>query len=226
MRTPFRGAVGRAFPPAGSRALAHRALALALALAPAVVPMPVRAQQGTAVQDTRILPGDLIRLQVWREPDWNGDFLVDQFGVAALPLGGDLAVEGMTQRELKEKLRQAFAREIREPLLQVLVLKRIRVLGEVRSPGVFTLDPTSSVADALALAGGRSSQGRSDRVLLRRAGQVITANVLVDTRLAELAIQTGDELSVPERPWISRNAPTVIGTSAGLLGILAAVLIR
>ncbi|HSW31586.1 MAG TPA: polysaccharide biosynthesis/export family protein [Longimicrobiales bacterium] len=208
-------------PAAGvSRVLA--VLALALALPPA----PGLSQQAPPVPDTPILTGDVIHLKVWREPDWNGDFLVDQFGVAALPLVGDVQVAGMTQRALKEMLRAAFAREIHEPQLQVLVMKRIRVLGEVRNPGVFTLDPTMSVADALAVAGGRGELGRADRVLLRRSGETLATNVLVDTRLAELAIQTGDELSVPERSWISRNGGTLLGTSVGILGLMTALLVR
>jgi polysaccharide export outer membrane protein len=168
----------------------------------------------------------VIRLQLWREPAWSGDFPVDQFGVAALPLVGDVDIAGMTQSGLKELLRRAFSREIPDPVLQVLVLKRIRVLGEVRAPGVYTLEPTASVADALAMAGGRSTGGRADRVLLRRAGETLTTNVLVDTGLADLAIATGDELSVPERSWASRNAGAVLGATAGLLGLLTTLLIR
>lgn len=215
MRTPSRGAA-----PRGSRAL--RALTVLLAL----VPVPVSSQQARPVPDTPILSGDVIRLRVWRETEWDGDFLVDQFGIAALPLVGDVVVAGMTQRFLKEMLRASFAKEIQDPVLQVLVMKRIRVAGEVRSPGVLTLDPTLSVADALALAGGRGPSGRADRVLLRRSGESFTTNVLVDTRLAELAIQTGDELSVPERSWVSLNAGAVLGASAGLLGLLTALLLR
>lgn len=199
---------------------------MAVALFLMLLPAPGPAQPAPTVPDTPILAGDIIRLQVWREPEWNGDFIVDQFGVVALPLVGDVNVAGMTQRSLKELLRDAFTREIQEPLLQVLVLKRIRVVGEVRSPGVFTLDPTVSVADALALAGGRGALGRADQVLLRRAGETLSTNVLVDTRLAELAIQTGDELRIPERSWLSRNSGTVLGTTVGLLGFFTAVLLR
>lgn len=215
MRTPTHCAAVCAL-----RALAALAALLVLGAAPA---LSLQTPEG---RDTPILVGDVIRITLWREPDWNGDFPVDQFGVAALPLVGDVAVAGMTQSGLKQMLRQAFSREIHDPVLQVVVLKRIRVLGEVRSPGIYILEPTASVADALATAGGRSPGGRADRVQLRRSGETLTTNVLVDTRLAELAIQTGDELSVPERSWVSRNAGTVLGTTAGLLGVLAAVLVR
>lgn len=215
MRTLSSGALTRA-----GRAAPRALLILALSAAPG------RAQQVAEIPDPPILPGDVIRLKVWREPDWNGDFLVDQFSVAALPLVGDIDVTGLTQRSLKERLREAFARELHDPSFQVLILKRIRIIGEVRSPGVYPLDPTMSVADALAVAGGRSGTGRSDMVFLRRAGETLATSVLVDARLAELAIQTGDELRVPERSWAGRNASALIGSLAGVLGLAAAILLR
>jgi polysaccharide export outer membrane protein len=195
------------------------ALGLCLALAPA---------SGLAQQapEPTIRPGDVVRLQVWREPDWGGEFLVDQFGVVALPLLGDVQVEGETQRSLKERIRQAFAKEVHDPSIQLVVLKRIRVMGEVRTPGVFTLDPTMSVADALAIAGGRGPQGRADQVVLRRAGETIRTDVLVDNMLADLSIQTGDELIVPERSWVSRNSSAVLGSMVGFLGVFVALLVR
>lgn len=168
----------------------------------------------------------MIRLQVWREPDWDGDYLVDQFGVVALPLVGDVQTAGLTQRSLKALLQEAYGREIPTLALTVLVLKRIRVSGEVRVPGIHILDPTLRVADALLLSGGRTGDGKADEVLLRRAGRTEAVNVLVDTRLSELALETGDELIVRARPWLSRNAMGVVGSVLGAAGLVAALLIR
>lgn len=201
-----------------------RALALLLLLA--LFPAHAGAQAAPQAHDPRILPGDLIRLQVWRESDWDGDYLVDQFGVVSLPLVGDVQTAGLTQSALKEHLRQAYEREIRPLALTLLVLKRVRVSGEVRSPGIHPLDPTMRVADALILSGGRTGDGKADEVLLRRAGQTEAVDVLVDTRLSELALETGDELIVRQRPWVSRNAIGVLGSGMGLLGLVIALLVR
>jgi len=212
--------------PMGARARGRRLAALLLALLPALTPSRSDAQVVPQPHDPRILPGDLVRLKVWREPDWDGDFLVDQFGVVALPFVGDVQTSGLTQWSLKAKLQEAYAREIANLSLTVLVLKRVRVSGEVRSPGIHALDPTMRVADALILSGGRTGDGKADEVLLRRAGQTEAVNVLVDTRLSELALETGDELTVLQRPWLSRNAGAVLGSGVGLVGLVVALLIR
>lgn len=192
----------------------------------ALAPVPAHARQDAAAWDPRILPGDLVRLQVWREPDWGGDFLVDQFGTVALPFVGDVQTDGLTQRSLKARLQAAYAAELRNPVLTLLVLKRVRVAGEVRSPGIYPLDPTLRVADALILSGGRTPEGRVDEVLLRRAGRAELFGVLDDTRLSELAIETGDELFVRQRSWLSRNATGVLGAGVGVLGLMVGLLIR
>ncbi len=204
---------------------APRAFLLVLALA-GLAPARAWAQQAPVPHDPRILPGDLVRVQVWREPDWDGDFLVDQFGVVSLPFVGDVQTDGLTQRSLKARLQEAYSREIHNLVLTVLVLKRVRVSGEVRSPGIHPLDPTLRVADALILSGGRTGDGKADEVLLRRAGRTEAVNVLVDARLSDLALETGDELIVRQRSWLSRNSAAVLGSGVGLVGLVAALLIR
>ena len=192
----------------------------------ALLTSPLRGQDPTGGVDPVVRPGDVIRLQVWREPEWSGDFLVDQFGVVTLPWMGDVAAAGETQRSLKSRVQAALAKEVHNPALQLLVLKRVRVLGEVRTPGVFVLDPTQTVADALALAGGRTNLAVEGPVVLRRAGETVTADIVQDTRLSDLAVQTGDELLVRQKSWLGRNAGPLVGAGVGFLGVLIAVLVR
>lgn len=203
--------------------LLRAAALLVLALA---TPAPAPAQQRPTDHDPRVLPGDVVRLTVWREADWSGDYVVDQFGVVALPLVGDVDVRGETQRSLKARLREAYGHEIRDLSFQLLVLKRIRVTGEVRGPGIYAMEPTMSVADAVVMAGGRGPDGRLGEVTLRRAGSSETVNVLEDTRFSELALETGDELIVTPRSWLSRNAAATLGSSVAVVGILLTLLIR
>lgn len=212
-----------------SARLAFLVLAV-LAAAPSLqAQRPPEAAAGAAAaepHDPRVLPGDLVRIKVWRESDMDGDYLVDPFGVVTLPLVGDLDVRGETQRSLKARLQEAYAREIRDLSLTVLVLKRIRVSGEVRVPGIFPMEPTTTVADALVMAGGRSDAGRWHEFVLRRGGETLTIDALGDDPLYRLALETGDEILVLERSWISRNAAAVLGSGVGLVGILLALVLR
>jgi len=101
----------------------------------------------------------------------------------------------------------------------------VRVLGAVIEPGIFHVDATMSVADALASAGGRTPTAQQGRVILRRDGELSEIDVFEDDRLSDLAVRTGDELLVPEKRWLERNlGPVVTGltaTAALIFAILA-----
>jgi polysaccharide export outer membrane protein len=205
MKTPIRPYLLSASP----AALALGTLVLLAA------PVGLRAQAQDTAPDPAVLPGDMISLEVWREEDLTGEFLVDQHFLLTLPLIGELDVRGETELSLRERVRLLMRAELLNPSIQVLVLKRVRVLGAVIEPGIFHVDATMSVADALAFAGGRTPRARQGMVSLRRGGDLIEIDVFDDARLSDLAVRTGDELLVPERPWLDRNlGPLVTGFTA------------
>lgn len=158
------------------------------------------------VAGSRLLrPGDLIRLRIWREPDLGGDFLVNEQGYVILPKIGELRVTERSPEELRDDVLSGYRRYLRNPSIEIIFLRRINVLGAVRNPGLYPIDPTTTIADALALAGGAQPHGKPDQVKLLRGGEVVTARVGPETRIAELDLRSGDQLYVPERSWWSRN---------------------
>jgi protein involved in polysaccharide export with SLBB domain len=170
-------------------------------------------------------PGDVIRLKVWREPDWSGDFQVLETGVAVLPRLGPLKVTGMSGDALTKLVVDSLSTFLRNPSIQVDLLRRIRILGAVRNPGLYPVDPSVTVADALALAGGATSEGQVNKVVLRREGEKINVKLNKQARLADSAIQTGDELFVPEKGWVSRNTGLfAAGLSAATTLVVALIL--
>jgi len=198
----------------------------ALAVLLAIAPVGLSAQARGPEADPAVLPGDVVRLRVWREGDLTGDFLVDQHFLVTLPLIGELDVRGETELSLRARVRSMMRRELRNPSIQLVVLKRVRVLGGVIEPGILYLDATMSVADALALAGGRTSDASEGKVTLRRNGQVIETDIFEDMRLADLAVQTGDELLVPEKAWLDRNLTPVVTGLTATLGLVIAIFVR
>jgi protein involved in polysaccharide export with SLBB domain len=191
-------------------------------------PLQVSAQAGSAnvsaadrsYADNAIRPGDMIKLDVWREPDLSGEFQVDRNGIVVLPLVGRYDVSAETPESLETKVVAAMQAEIENPSIDVTVLRRVRVTGFVREGGVFALDPTMTVADALAMAGGLGRDGVSDRVLLFRGGRVVTSDLELSTSIYETAIRSGDELRVPQRSWFSRNSGSLITGASAFVGIL------
>lgn len=177
--------------------------------------LPAQVGTGSPAGTTRdtlgVQPGDLIRLKVWREPEMSGDVVIDAAGEATLPRLGPVHVVGWDPDSLRRFLVSRYAKYLKDPAIDVKVLPRVTILGAVRSPGVQNLDPTLTIADALALAGGASADGKQNNVELRRRGARIPVKLNLATRLADTPIRSGDQLVVPQRSWLSRNTGVVFG---------------
>lgn len=193
---------------------------LILALLPLA---PADAVGQVAPHDPPVRPGDIIELRVWRDTTLSGKFQVDQHGLVTLPLVGQLSVQGQTELSLRRKVRAELRKQIWNPSIALFVLKRVRVLGAVTHPGVYELNGTMSVADALAMAGGRTQLAEEGKVTLHRDGKTIVSDVRDSMLLADLAVQTGDELLVRERSWLDRNATALMTGAAALIGVMVAI---
>ena len=200
-------------------------VALGVLLACAVHPTAAQtAPSGTPPGSDPIRPGDVVRLTLLRDKDLSGDFPVNQFGTVVLPLVGEYDVTRENHRSFREKVIKDL-QEIRYAKdIEVVVLRRVRVEGEVNEPGVLSLDPTMSIADAVAMAKGRTQFAEEGRVILRRRGEVIDADLRLDARVGESAVQSGDEIFVPRRGWIDRNLTAVVAGASTVATILITLL--
>jgi polysaccharide export outer membrane protein len=186
------------------------------------------AQQPVAVKPPQeyVQPGDVVKLWVWREEELSGEFLVPESGVVVFPKIGAQQVTERPMPDVRDALLTEFQKYLRNPSVEITFLRRVNVLGAVRKPGVYPLDPTMTVAMALAMAEGTTPEGRTDRVELLRDGERLVANITQRTKIAELPIRSGDQLFVPERSWISRNSAFVAALVSGgfsLLGLIIAL---
>jgi polysaccharide export outer membrane protein len=162
----------------------------------------------------------MIRLKIWREPEMSGDVTVDEQGVATLPRIGSLRVSGVRADSLKRLLVRSYAKYLRDPSVDITVLRRVTVMGAVRTPNVYQIEPTMTVADAVALAGGATSDGKQDQVELRRQGGGKPLKLTRDSRLADTPIRSGDQLYIPQRSWLSRNTGLVFGGISTAISIV------
>jgi polysaccharide export outer membrane protein len=176
----------------------------------------------TANDTTRsyLRPGDVIRLRVWREPDLSGDFPVDETGIVTFPKIGQFNAFEYSPQSLKKKMLDAYAVYLRNPSIEVTMMRRINILGAVQKPGLYPVDATMTVADAVAIAGGATPNGDPHHVDLMRKGVKIEEKLSQDTNLDTTPLRSGDQLFVPERSFIERNATlvaTVVSVSASLV---------
>lgn len=171
-------------------------------------------------------PGDLIRLRVWREPDFTGDFPVDETGVVVLPRLGALNVAAQQPESLKATLVRAYQAFLTHTSVEVEFLRRVQIRGAVQKPGLYHVDAVMSVSDALALAGGVLPNGREDKVEIIREGERLPGTLSGRLLISRSPVRSGDQLYVPERTWFSRNTGVVLGGISAVTTFLYVVLHR
>jgi len=195
-------------------------LPLAAALAPRAAAQNVAA--ATAAADSSTLrPGDVIRIAVFRQPEFSGEFSVGPEGTVQHPLLADVSVVNVPRTVVRERLRQALSRYERDPSFVFSYLYRIAVGGEVRLPNLYTLPPETTLGQAVAAAGGVTEFGRLDRVHVIRDGQELLVNLQrPDGPTASMRIHSGDQLRVARRGNVLRD---VLGPLGAIVGAFAAV---
>ena len=134
--------------------------------------------------DYRIRPGDLLDVTVYGEPTLTQPQLkVLPGGTIVEPLVGAVNVGGMTTSQAGAAVARALTRYLRSPRVTVAVSQvgpvDVFVMGNVKTPGKYTLTPQSRIMDALAAAGGL---GPSD-------GDLPEARVSVDGNVTNVSLQ-------------------------------------
>ncbi len=97
-------------------------------------------------------------------------YLVDKTGSILFPKLGNIAVEGLTRDELKQKLLNDLLPYLKDPVVTVtFVNHKVTVIGDVGAQQVLPMPgETMTILDALARSGGVSKTGKTDNVLVIR----------------------------------------------------------
>ncbi len=216
--------------PGGQGPLRARTSAASLLLAlllVSLVPSAAAARQSDEAspppRDTAgiLTTGDKLRIQVWRQPDFSGEFFITDQGVIAHPLFRGIRVARIPVEQV-EMLVERFMRDyLEEPQVVVEAFFQVSVGGEVRQPDVHYLRPGTTIAQTVALAGGISDRGRLDRVILRRDGVDYRID-LTDPALPyrNTTIRSRDEVIVDRRRSIFREYVVPIVSVAGSIASL------
>ena len=170
------------------------------------------------------MAGDVVKLWIWREEELSGEFLVPENGIVVFPKIGPQKVTDKPMPQLRDALVAEFQKYLRNPSIEISFLRRVNILGAVRKAGVYTLDPTMTIAMAVAMAEGTTEHGRADRVVLIRNGERLVTDIDQKTKIGDLPIQSGDQLFVPERSWVSRNTVLVAAAVSGVFSVVSVLI--
>jgi len=156
-----------------------------------------------------VLPGDVLQISVWKEPDLQIEVLIRPDSAFSFPLAGDISTKDLSVVELQAKLEQRLSRYLSNPVVTVAVSQvlgnKIYVIGQVNNPGDFVVNPQVDVMQALSMAGGLTAfAAANDIKILRRTGAHQAAilfkynEVLKGTNLNQnIMLQSGDIVVVP-----------------------------
>jgi polysaccharide biosynthesis/export protein len=171
------------------------------------------------VKNIPISPGDMLDVQVFNTPELSTRLRVDQLGRIALPLGGEVEAKGLTVAAAADaiKMKLISSQIMLHPMVLVNVMEYategVTVLGEVRSPGIYTLLGPHSLYDALASAGGATPS----------AGSSITITHADDADHPVVVKVTTPNYSAEQKSTIIQPGDTIVVAKAGMVYIVGDV---
>ena len=192
-----------------------------------LVQLPTGARAQTPQSVLRLRAGDAVRLQVEDEPSFSSDYPVTEDGTVLLPLVGLLPVAGRPFADVRAEILLAYAAELRDAAVVATPVLRIPVLGEVRQPGLLPVDPTFTLADVLASAGGLTPDADNDAVVLVREGSETSLLLGGSGEGATLVLRPGDQILVGRRGWASRNLNIMLSAAGSVVAaVLTSLILR
>ena len=115
----------------------------------------------SGVGEYTIGAGDVLLVNVWGHEDLSREVVVSEKGTFSFPLIGGVEAAGLTIKELEARLGTLLsAGYLVNPYVTIRIKgfesKKVYVLGQVRSPGTYSLDKETSLIEIISRAGGVS----------------------------------------------------------------------
>ena len=128
----------------------------------------------TESEEYLIGAGDLLFVRVWNQEGISGRSRVRVDGKISFPFLNDVDAAGIPPQTLARRIQTRLKDYIVNPVVTVSVEEPrpsvVSVVGEVAKPGVYPIDRTSGVLQALAAAGGLTETADREGVFVLRKG--------------------------------------------------------
>lgn len=160
-------------------------------------------------------PGDILRLSVWGQVEFQYELQVSKEGKIFIPVAGQVYVTGISFEQLQQKIKNLLskhysglssipARTFLDLTVAQLKPVRIFIMGEVSSPGGYTVSSASTAFNALYSIGGPLKKGSlRDIKVLRNGSEIATVDfyqyMLTGKCTTDVRLQNNDVVFVPSR---------------------------
>jgi polysaccharide export outer membrane protein len=158
-------------------------------------------------------PGDMLSINVWRNPEVSQAVPVRPDGKITTPLVEDLPASGKTATQLAREIEQILGKYIQQPVVTVIVTgfvgpytEQIRVIGQASKPQALPYRQGMSLMDVLIAVGGLAefAAGNSASVVRNVDGKQMKIGVRLNDLIkkgdvsANMPMRPGDVLVIPE----------------------------
>jgi polysaccharide biosynthesis/export protein len=152
---------------------------------------------------------DVLAINVWKEPDISRSIPVRSDGKISLPLVGEVQAAGLTPLRLEKDIAAKLKNYISEPEVTVMVQQvnsqKFNILGQVVRPGSYGIANSTTVLDAIALAGGFRDFAKKKNIYVLRQGAGGESRILFNYKdvsqgknmSQNIKLQPGDTIIVP-----------------------------
>ncbi len=125
--------------------------------------------------------GDIIHINVFEEPQFDGSLVIRPDGKISLPLISEVYVAGLTPTAIEQLLTLRLEKYINHPQVTVTVQeihsRVVYITGEVLRPGAYALAGNIDVVQLIARAGGVTAYAKKKNVYVLHAGTGVRTKV-------------------------------------------------
>lgn len=151
--------------------------------------------------------GDQVRITVWPQSAFGAPMTgtVDASGSIVIPQIGLFPVGRIPIGLLRDSLTARLAKFIREPEVDIQVLRRVTVNGAVLKPDIYFVDVSATLRDVIARAGGITEVANRKKVSIIRDGSATRVPDWETDASQVSVLQSGDQVIVGRRSWLEIN---------------------
>lgn len=152
-----------------------------------------------AADSYKLNPGDEVEISVWNEENLQKTITVLPDGMISFPLVGHLQAAGKSASEIEMTIAGKLDAYIADPEVNVTVTSTrgnvVFVVGKVLKPGPIVMIQSTTVMQALAMAGGLNEFASANSIKIIRRGDIAGAGEETLLKIRYSDLEKGNDLA-------------------------------